>query len=140
EELYPLVQLEPACEINDAVSGRGSGTEVINTVRFACIVFVTARVGTRYPHKVRVYREFPSELHIGKGLQHMLRDERNPIPRLDLNHAVHTWRSCQSGIIRTVAGTVQSLRALISGAQERIVAAKGETLNSAAHMNFNSLT
>jgi hypothetical protein len=69
----------------------------------------------------------------------MLRDQRNPIARLNLDDAIHTLRSPQCRVVCAVAGTVHGFRAPVGGPQKCIIPTEGDAINPATQVNFSSL-
>src|SRR5262249_31941962 len=139
EQLSVSLHLVPGREVDDAVPGRSPGPEVEDSIGLALVVLVAAGIGAGDRDEVEIRGDFPSDLRIREGFEHVLRDQWNPVPMLNLDAAIHAWSPSQRGIICAVAGTGHSFRALIGSPQKGIVRAKCEAINPAAQVNFNSL-
>jgi hypothetical protein len=111
----------------------------MNVPWVALVIRISAGIGARYRDEVEIGGYFSTDQGIREGLEHVLRDQRNPIPPLNLDDAVHTARSSQRGIVCAVAGAGHGFRALVGSPQKCIVPAECDAINPAAQVNFSSL-
>ena len=116
KKLDVLINQVSCREVGDPIARRSPGSEVVDTIGLAQIVFVAASEGTRYSDKTEIQRKRLGRLYVRECLQRVVGRQGNDVSWLDLNHSIHSQRAAERGVVRAIASAVQGFRTLVRGA------------------------
>ena len=92
-ELKPSGQIIVSPEVGHRVARRDSRSKIVGWGRLIRIVFVASRIRTRYSHFIEIDDKFRSEIKVRPGLPGLLRNQRDPVARMNVDIAIKSGKS-----------------------------------------------